>query len=233
MSTQTVLKYNSNGIRRMMRRRVCDPGNLEYAAGFRHCSRKAFVGNTKRDASIGRLARKQKTSAAYDRLTEIVLSRKHHTLSKVCLDSTYLPTEFFISEYFPSRTLLYLLVEQLLRKQDGIRGGVESLGLLLSAREKALGEGNTQCVSTSKRRRPSCSTIGKVGDTTIPPPGWSPKQPLPGIGLHDPLHGWQACPEFTSFHQGVGQICLREGLFSCRPLPKRGQIYDVPDPPNR
>ena len=39
--------------------------------------------------------------------------------------------------------------------------------------------------------------------------GWSSKQPLPGIGLHDPLHGRQACPEISLFHQGVGQICPR------------------------
>ena len=71
------------------------------------------------------------------------------------------------------------------------------------------------------------------GDTTISSPGWSPKQPLPRIGLHDLLYGWQACLEFNSFQQGVGQICPREGLFSCRPLEKRGQICDIPDPPNR
>ena len=82
-------------------------------------------------------------------------------------------------------------------------------------------------------RLPSRSTIGGVGDTTIPSPGWSTKQPLPGIGLHDPLHGRQACPEFTSFYLGVGRICPREELFSYRPLPKRGQICDIPDPPNR
>ena len=40
----------------------------------------------------------------------------------------------------------------------------------------------------------SVSTIGGGGDMTIPSPGRSPKQPLPGIGLHDPLHGRQACP---------------------------------------
>ena len=34
------------------------------------------------------------------------------------------------------------------------------------------------------------STIGEGGDTTISSPGRSPKQPLLGIGLHDPLHGW-------------------------------------------
>ena len=31
------------------------------------------------------------------------------------------------------------------------------------------------------------------GDTTSPSPGRSPKQPVPRIGLHDPLYGWQAC----------------------------------------
>ena len=55
----------------------------------------------------------------------------------------------------------------------------------------------------------SCSTIGEGGDTMIPSPRRSPKHPLPGIGLHDPLHGRQACPESNSFHQGVGQICTR------------------------
>ena len=30
-----------------------------------------------------------------------------------------------------------------------------------------------------------------------------------GIGVHDPLHGRQACPELKSFHQGVGRICSR------------------------
>ena len=77
----------------------------------------------------------------------------------------------------------------------------------------------------------SCSTIGEGGDTTTPSPGRSPKHPLPGIGLHDPLHGRQACPEFNSFHQGVGQICPRSGLFSCCSLSKRGQICYIPSPP--
>ena len=78
------------------------------------------------------------------------------------------------------------------------------------------------------------STIGEGGDTTISSPGRSPKQPLPGMRLHDPLHGRQACPEFIAFDQGVGQICPRYGLFSCRSLPKRGQIFYIPAPsPNR
>ena len=74
-------------------------------------------------------------------------------------------------------------------------------------------------------------TNGGGGDTTIPSPGRAPKQPPPGIGLHNPLHGRQACPEFNSFHQGVGKINPREGLFSCRPLPKRGKNCDIPSPP--
>ena len=51
------------------------------------------------------------------------------------------------------------------------------------------------------------------------------------MGLHDPLHSQQACPELNSFHEEVGQLCPCEGLFKHRPLPKRGQICDVPAPP--
>ena len=53
------------------------------------------------------------------------------------------------------------------------------------------------------------STIGEGGDTTISSPGRSPKQSLPGMRPHDPLHGRRACPEFIAFNQGVGQICPR------------------------
>ena len=62
---------------------------------------------------------------------------------------------------------------------------------------------------------------------TIPSPGTARKQPLPGIGLHYPLHDRQACPEFNSVHQGGGQISPPEGLFLCRPLLKRGQICHI------
>ena len=55
----------------------------------------------------------------------------------------------------------------------------------------------------------SGSTIGEGGDTTISSPGRSPKQPLPGMKLRDPLHGRQACPEFIAFDQGVDQVCPR------------------------
>ena len=78
---------------------------------------------------------------------------------------------------------------------------------------------------------PSVSTIGGGGGTTISSPGRSPKEHHPGIGLHDPLHGRQACSEFNSFHKGFSQISPREGLFSCRSLPKRGQMCDIPAPP--
>ena len=57
------------------------------------------------------------------------------------------------------------------------------------------------------------STIGEGGDTTILSPGRSPKQPLAGIGLHDLLHGRQACPELTAFDQGFGQYVPGRGYF--------------------
>ena len=84
---------------------------------------------------------------------------------------------------------------------------------------------------TRLARLKSVSTTRGGGDTTIPSPEMASKQSLPGIGLHDPLHGRQACPGFNSSHQGVGQISPREGLFLCRSLPKRGQICDIPAPP--
>ena len=65
------------------------------------------------------------------------------------------------------------------------------------------------CAPVCKNRHTRGSTIGRGGDTTISSPGRSPKQPLPGMRLHDPLHGRQACPEFIAFDQGVGQICPR------------------------
>ena len=72
----------------------------------------------------------------------------------------------------------------------------------------------------------SCSSNGG-GDSTIPPPWMSPKQTLPGMVLHDPLHCRQACPELNSFHRGVDQTCPREGLFRAPPppLPKVGNKF--------
>ena len=48
-----------------------------------------------------------------------------------------------------------------------------------------------------KHEQKSRSTIGGSEDTTIPSPGWSPKQPLPRVGLHDLPYGRQVCPEFN------------------------------------
>ena len=63
----------------------------------------------------------------------------------------------------------------------------------------------------------SVSTIGRGRGTTVPSPGRSSKQPLPGIGLHDPLLGRQACAEFNLFHQRVGQMSPRWGFFRAVP----------------
>ena len=73
--------------------------------------------------------------------------------------------------------------------------------------------------------------LGGGGDTTIPYPGMAPKEPLPGIGLNDPLHDPQACPEFYSFYQGVGKKSPPEEQFSCRPFPKRDKTVTPPPPP--
>ena len=88
-----------------------------------------------------------------------------------------------------------------------------------------VGKGNVQVVNVS------VSTIRGGGDTMISSPGRSPKQkttPSGDIGPHYPLHGRQACPEFNFFHEGVGQLSPREGLFLCRPFSKQGQICDIP-----
>ena len=73
-------------------------------------------------------------------------------------------------------------------------------------------------------------TVGGSRDTTIPSPGWSPKQSLPGIGLHDPLHGREACPEFNSFYQGVGQMCHGRGYFRAVPCQSGDKFVISPTP---
>ena len=77
-------------------------------------------------------------------------------------------------------------------------------------------------------------TIGEGGDRTISSPGRSPKQPLPGIGLHGPLHGRQACPEFIAFDQGVGQICSGWPIYFRAASSQSGEKnVTSPPPPNR
>ena len=64
----------------------------------------------------------------------------------------------------------------------------------------------------------SCSTIGEGGDTTIPSPGRSPKQPLPGMGLHAPLlHGRQACPNSTHSTRGLVKYFPVRGYYRAVP----------------
>ena len=68
--------------------------------------------------------------------------------------------------------------------------------------EDRIGEGGREVKKREKPqnncRRESFNDWGG-GYTTIPSPGRSPKQLLPGIGLHDPVHGRQACPNSTHF----------------------------------
>ena len=76
----------------------------------------------------------------------------------------------------------------------------------------------------------SVSTIGGGRDTTISSPGRSPKQPFPGIGLHDSLHGRQACPNSAHFTRRLVKQVPGRGYFHAVPSPKRGQICDIPAP---
>ena len=60
----------------------------------------------------------------------------------------------------------------------------------------------------------SVSTIGGKRGYVDSAPGDGTKTASSGGRTTDPLHGWQACLEFNSFHQGVGQISPRERLLS-------------------
>ena len=119
-----------------------------------------------------------------------------------------------------------------------IVSSTSALSIWILSSRGALGRSyNPGCTSGSCTMRCVCpgrpqrgSTIGDGGDSTILSPRRSSKQPLPGMRLHDPLHGRQACPKFIASDQGVGQICPREGLFLCRSLSKQGQICYIPPP---
>ena len=58
-----------------------------------------------------------------------------------------------------------------------------------------------------------------------------PEQPLPGIGIHDPLHGRQACSEFNSFHQGLVKYIPARGFFMPPPRKKGTNSRPPPPPP--
>ena len=76
------------------------------------------------------------------------------------------------------------------------------------------------------------STTGEGGDTTISSPGGLPKQPLPGIGLHNPLHGRQACPEFTAFDQrGLVKYVPGRSDFGAVSSQNGDKLVTLPPPP--
>ena len=75
------------------------------------------------------------------------------------------------------------------------------------------------------------STIGEGVDTTISSPGLSPKQPLPGIELHNPLHDWQACPEFIAFTKGVVKYVTGRGYFRGGSSQNGENVVTSPPPP--
>ena len=77
------------------------------------------------------------------------------------------------------------------------------------------------------------STIGEGGYTTISSPERSPKKPLPGIGLNDLLHGWQACTEFIVFDQGSVKYVPGRGYFRAVPSKNEGKFVTSPSSPNR
>ena len=73
------------------------------------------------------------------------------------------------------------------------------------------------------------STIGEGGDTTISSPGRSPKQPLPGMRLPDPLHGRQAAPNLSHLTRGLLKYVPGRGYF--RAVPSQNGDKYVTSPP--
>ena len=76
------------------------------------------------------------------------------------------------------------------------------------------------------------STIREGGDTTISSPGRSPKQPLPGMILHDSLHGWQACPKLTHLTMGLVKYVPVRGYLRVVPSQNGDKYVTSPSPPN-
>ena len=74
------------------------------------------------------------------------------------------------------------------------------------------------------------STIGEGGETTISSPGRPPKQPLPGTGLHDPLHGRQACPTSHSTRRLVKYVPSR-GYIRAVSSQNGNKLVTSPPPP--
>ena len=79
----------------------------------------------------------------------------------------------------------------------------------------------------------SVSTIGAGGDTTIPSPGRSPKQPLPGIGLRHPHMVGKLAPNSTYFTRGLVKYIPGRGCFRAVPSQNGDKIVTSPPPLNR
>ena len=62
-------------------------------------------------------------------------------------------------------------------------------------------------------------------------PGNITRRFLPGIGLHAPLKGRQAQPQFISLHHGVGQMCPSTGFFRAVPSQNGEKFATSPAPP--
>ena len=80
---------------------------------------------------------------------------------------------------------------------------------------------------------PSRSTIETGGDTTIPSPGRSPKQPLPGIGLHNPLYMvGKLAPSSTHFTRGLVKYVPGRDYFRAVPSIDGDKFATSPTRPN-
>ena len=62
-------------------------------------------------------------------------------------------------------------------------------------------------------------------------PGNITRKLFPGIGLHDPLNGRQAQPQFISLHLGSGQMCSRSRCFRAVPSKNKETFVTSPPPP--
>ena len=79
----------------------------------------------------------------------------------------------------------------------------------------------------------SVSTIGGGGDTTIPSPGKSPKQPLPGIGLRHPHMVGKLAPNSTHFTRGFVEHIPGRKSFRAVPSQDGEKVVTSPPPLNR
>ena len=77
----------------------------------------------------------------------------------------------------------------------------------------------------------SVSTIGGGGDTTIPPPGRSPKQSLPGIGLRHPHMVGKLAPNSTHFTRELVKYVPGRGFFRAVPS-QNGEKFVTSPPPS-